>query len=247
LDGTLQEHGPCWLGLFAGHGAHGAGACRALCVEAEFRHHGQPGHHACSCPLNRQGTAAAAHPHACFSKGCSSTASCTPLQHLWGSKAHTYRLTNTYARTHTHTRMHAHTYTHTNTNAREYTQAHTRTYTCTRTNTRTHTRTSTHTNALTHRHTHAHTHTHMHMHAHVECVMGFANFSASLATLPHLSFSVRRKILGLILKFVKGTSPVCFVSLSAPKVLKTSLKFKLQFGEGSEKYLEFPFLGLIFN
>jgi hypothetical protein len=34
---------------------------------------------------------------------------------------------------------------------------------------------------------HIHSHAHMHMHAHVERVMGFTNFSASLATLPHLS------------------------------------------------------------
>jgi len=27
-----------WLGLIAGHGARGAGACHALCVEAEFRY-----------------------------------------------------------------------------------------------------------------------------------------------------------------------------------------------------------------
>ena len=29
LDGTLQECGLCWLGLLAGHGARGTGACRA--------------------------------------------------------------------------------------------------------------------------------------------------------------------------------------------------------------------------
>jgi hypothetical protein len=58
--------------------------------------------------LNRQGTAAAAHSHACFSKGCSSIASCAPLQHLWGSKAHT----QAHARAHkrTHTRAHTHAY-----------------------------------------------------------------------------------------------------------------------------------------
>jgi len=84
----------------------------------EFRHCGQPGHHARTCPLNRQGTAAA-HPHACFSKGCSSTASCTPL----------------HAQTHTHAHTHAHTYKHKR--MREYTQTHT----CTHTHTHTHTHT----------------------------------------------------------------------------------------------------------
>ena len=92
-------------------------------------------HHARTCPLNRQGTAAA-HAHACFSKGCSSTASRTPLQRLWGNKAHTYRLARTYAHTHTHTYTHACAQTHTNTKARDYSQAHTRTYTCTNTQTR---------------------------------------------------------------------------------------------------------------
>ena len=79
-----------------------------------------------TCPFNRQGTAAAAHPHACFSKGCSSTASRAPLRRLWGSKAHTYRLARTYAHTHAHIDIHTRIrtpytlYTHTNTNAREY-------------------------------------------------------------------------------------------------------------------------------
>ena len=148
----------CWLNLFAGHGAHSAGACCALCVEAEFRHCGQPGHHARTCPLNRQRTAEAAHPHACFSKGCSSTASHTLLQCLWGRKAHTYRLARTYAHTHAyiHIHTHAHTYPNTNTNAHEYSQARTRMYTCTCTNTQTH--------ARAHIQTPNHTGTHTHMH-----------------------------------------------------------------------------------
>ena len=137
MDGTLQERGPRWHGLFAGHGAHGAGACRALRVEAEFRYPGQPGQHARTCPLNRQGTAAAAHPYACFS-----TVSCAPLQHLRGSKAHTQRYMHTH--THTHTYTHTHAHTHISTNAHTYT--------------RTNTRVRTHTNAQSHRHTHAHTH-----------------------------------------------------------------------------------------
>ena len=169
MDGTLQECSPCWLGLFAGHGVHSAGACCALCVEAEFRHRGQPGHHARTCPPNRQGTAAAAHPHACFSKGCSSTASRALLQRLWGSKAHIYRLACTYAhthtRTHTHIHTHAHTYALTHTNARKYLQARTRTYTCTRTNTQTHRHTHTHTHIQTPKHTGTHIRTNAHTHA----------------------------------------------------------------------------------
>ena len=49
-----------------------------------------------------------------------------PLQRLWGSKAHTYRLARTYAHTHAHIDIHTRIrtpytlYTHTNTNAREY-------------------------------------------------------------------------------------------------------------------------------
>jgi hypothetical protein len=82
-----------------------------------------------------------------------------PLQRLWGSKAHTYRLALTYAHIHAHIEIHthAHTYTHTNTNAHEYLQAHTHTYTCTRTNTQTH--------ARAHKQTHKHTGTHTHKHA----------------------------------------------------------------------------------
>jgi hypothetical protein len=117
LGRTLLERGPCWLGLFAGHGAHGAGACRALSVEAEFRHCGQPGHHARTCPLIRQRTAAAAHPHAYFSIGCSSTAS--------------YYYSSCEAARHTHKHAHAHT-THTNiqtqTHANTHRRAHARTH-----------------------------------------------------------------------------------------------------------------------
>ena len=156
LGRTLLERGPCWLGLFAGHGAHGAGACRALSVEAEFRHCGQPGHHARTCPLNRQGTAEAAHPHACFSKGYSysSTAPCTPQQHLWGSKTHTGMPahTHTCARTHTHAHTNTNTNARTNTHARVQTHRHTREHTYTRTNTGTHAR--------------AHTYTHVHVCTH---------------------------------------------------------------------------------
>jgi len=173
----------------------GVGACCALCVKAMFIHCGQPGHNARTCPLSRQGSAAAAHPHACFSKGCSSTVSCTPLQRLWGSKAHTQTCTHTHTHacphTHTHTHIHTHAHTHTITNTREYTQVRARTYTCTRTNTQTHARAHIHTHKHRHTRTHTRAHTHIHiciyMHACIARVMGFANFPALLATLPHLS------------------------------------------------------------
>jgi len=133
----------------------------ANCVEAEFRHPGQPGHHARTCILNRQGTTAAAHPHACFSKGCSSTASRAPLQRLWGSKAHAQAHTHVRAHTHTHTHAHAHAHTHTNIN--------------TRANTHRCAHTHTHTRARIHVRTHTHTHAHMHMRAHVRfCCLCFA-------------------------------------------------------------------------
>jgi hypothetical protein len=159
-----------------------------LCVKQSSGIVASP-HHARTCPLNRQGTAAAAHLHACFSKGCSSTASCTPLQHLWGSKAHTCTHTHTCA--HAYTRKHTHTHacacanthrrTHIHTHAHAPTHRHTHAHTYTRTNTQAHKRAQTHTCAR------IHSHAHMHMHANVEHVMGLTNFSASLAMLPHLS------------------------------------------------------------
>ena len=95
--------------------------------------------------------------------------------------------------TYTHTCACAHTYKHKR--VREYTQVRTYTYTCAHTNTQTHARAHIHTHkhtgtqAHTHMCTHTHTHAHMHMRAHVERVMGFANFSVLLTTLPHFSFS----------------------------------------------------------
>jgi len=110
-----------------------------LTMQAERTHFGGL-YNARTCPLNRQGTAAAAHPHACFSKGCSSTASCTPLQRLWGSKAHT--------NTHIHSCACACAHTYTNTRANTHRRAHTQTH------------------AQTHRHARAHIHTHRHIDTH---------------------------------------------------------------------------------
>ena len=142
---TLQECGPRWLGLFAGHGAHSASACCALFAEAEFRYCGQPGHHARTCPLNRQGTAAAAGPSRLLQQ--------MMLQH---SITHTTAVSvGQQAHTHTHApHTHTHAHTHTNTNACKYSQTQARTYTCTRTNTQTH--------RLAHIQTPKHTGTHTH-------------------------------------------------------------------------------------
>jgi len=100
--------------------------------------------------------------------------------------AHTHK----YVRTYTHTHAHAHTYkqkcavnrhrcAHVHTHADVETHAHIHM----------HKHTGTHTRAHTHTHTRTHTlsHAHMHMHAHVVRVTGFAKFSASLATHPHMS------------------------------------------------------------
>jgi hypothetical protein len=163
LDGSHQEQGPCWRGPFAGHGQHGVGACRALFVEAEvlaahclLNQVQTSWHHARTCPLNRQGTAAAAHPHACFSNSYSSTAPCTPLQHLWGSKTHTQACLHT--RAHTRTHVHAHTRTHACARAHTYTQ--TRAYT--------HRRAHTHIHIHTHKHTGTHARVHKHTHTRVQ-------------------------------------------------------------------------------
>jgi len=101
--------------------------------------------------------------------------------------------TRTHMCTHTHEHTHVHAHTHTNTNTRVCTQRRAHTHTLARTQTHTHARA--HIHAQTHRHTHtyiythtrAHAHTRMHMHAHVARMMGFSNYSASLAMLPHLS------------------------------------------------------------
>jgi len=192
LDGTFQEHGPCWLELFAGHGAHSAGACRALCVETEFRHPGQPGHHARTCPLNRDKEQQNQHILA------PASAKATPAQHhvhhcsICGAARHTQTCLHTRTHVHVHTRTHACAHTCTHVCARAHnTNTNTRVYTHRRAHTHTHAR------AQTHRHTHARTHIHTctcthtltrtHAYACTRCAMSFANFSASLATLPHLS------------------------------------------------------------
>jgi hypothetical protein len=174
LDGTLQERGPCWLGgLFEGHGAHSAGACRALHVEAELDILASPGTmlaHVLSTDREQQ-----QQQHILTL----ASAKATPAQHhvhhcsICGAARHTHTDVPAHTRTHTHTcartHMHVHARKHTNTNARVYTHGCTHTYTCTRTNTQTHVRahilskyTGTHVCAHTHTHVHASTHTHTH-------------------------------------------------------------------------------------
>ena len=180
-----------------------------LCVKQSSGIVASP-HHARTCPLNRQGTAAAAHLHACFSKGCSSTASCTPLQHLWGSKAHTCTHTHTcahaYTRKHTHTHACAcaHTYnyklvriytqvrTHTQTHMHAHKHRHTHEHTYTRTNTQAHTRahTHTHTHTCTRAHTLTRTHAYAYAYACTRCARdGLCQFSSVASDAPTLDIS----------------------------------------------------------
>ena len=110
MDGTLQECGQRWLGLFAGHEAHGAGACRALRVKAES-----------SDILASPGTMLAPAPFSTDRKQQKQhiltpvSAKATPAQRhahhcsICGAARHTHTdvpaQTHTCARTHTHTRM----------------------------------------------------------------------------------------------------------------------------------------------
>jgi hypothetical protein len=98
---------------------------------------------------------------------------------ICGAVRHTHIQTQTRARIHTgaHTHIHMYTHKHTDTRARTHTHTQTHRHTCAHTHTR------------ARKHARTHTHTHMHMHAHIVRVMGFANFSTLLATLPHLSLS----------------------------------------------------------
>ena len=106
LDGTLQGRSPCWLGLFAGHGMHIAGACRALRVKAEFRHRGTMLAPALSTDREQH-----AHTHT------NTNAHANTHRH-----AHTHKHTDTH--THTLTRTHAHTYTCTHTRTHTHPHAH---------------------------------------------------------------------------------------------------------------------------
>ena len=104
---------------------------------------------------------AKAAPAQCHAHHCSICGAARHTQAHTHACVHTYKYKRAQLLTgaHTHVHMHTHKYTRAHTYKRPNTQAHTR----------------------------AHTHAHVHMHAHVARVMGFANFSASLALLPHLS------------------------------------------------------------
>ena len=105
---------------------------------------------------------AAAHPQACFSKACSS-AMHTTAEPVGQQGTHT----------HAHTQACTHIRSHTHSNTRARTQIHTLMHA------------NTHTRAYTHIHA-TRTRTHRHARIALTVLMGFANFSASLATLPHL-------------------------------------------------------------
>jgi hypothetical protein len=98
------------------------------CVEAEFRHRGQLGYNARTCPLKRQGTAAAAHPHACLAKAAPEQRHAHHSS-ICGAARHTYARTHTNAHTrshaHTHTRMHTHIQTQTHADTHRRAHAHT--------------------------------------------------------------------------------------------------------------------------
>ena len=158
-----------WSACEACHGSRVAGACCALCVEVVFRHCGQSGHNACTCPVLLAGkeqqqqqqhilTPAPAQRRAHHCSVC-------------GAERHTRACTHTGMRAHTCAHMHKHMHT------------------CTHTHTHTHTHTlhracdglrqffsvASDTPSLvmlyceglvrvSYTHTHAHTHTHSHSH-----------------------------------------------------------------------------------
>ena len=139
---TLQERGPRWLGLFAGHGPHGAGACRALfvkpsseivapCSHLPSQQTGNSSNSTSSCLLQQRllqhsamHTTAASVGHNTDTQACLHTREHTRMRtrtHIQTqTRAHTYTRTNTQAHTHVHTHTHTHTYTHTHTHMREH-------------------------------------------------------------------------------------------------------------------------------
>jgi hypothetical protein len=149
------------------HGPHSAGACRALFVEAVFIHRCQPGRKACTCPIPNFVDMEQQQQHILTPASAKAAPAQRRARHcsVCGAARHTHA--HTYTHIHSHACARAHTYKH------KRARMHTRAHTYTRTNTQAHT----------------HTCTHMHMHTHVARVMGFSNFSASLATLPHLPLS----------------------------------------------------------
>jgi hypothetical protein len=115
---------------------------------------------------------AKAAPAQCHAHHCSICGAARHTQAHTHACVHTYKYKRAQLLTGAHTHVHMHTHKHTDTRAHIQMPKHTA-----------------HTRAHTQTHIHAQSHAHMHMHAHVARVMGFANFSASLVTLPYLSFS----------------------------------------------------------
>ena len=112
----------------------------AHCVLKQSSYGGQPGHHARTCPLNRQGKQ---QQHILIPDSAKDAPAKHHAHHcsVCGAARHTHRHTHTHSRMRTHRQI----------------QKRARIHTCAHTNTQTHART--HTHAQTHRHTRAHTHT----------------------------------------------------------------------------------------
>ena len=176
LDGTLMNAFRVGSGCLGAcdlrHGARGADACCTLCVKW-VSDKASPGTLLAPALSGQGKAAAAAQPDACFSKGCSSTASFTPLQRPWGSKAHTHTQACTHTTAHTCAHTHTRTRTHTNTITRANTHRHTRTHT--HAHAQTHTHTHTHMHACTHTHKHTGTRAHTYAYARVARVMENVN------------------------------------------------------------------------
>ena len=137
-----------------------------------------------------------AHTHICarthtHTRMRTRTHACARAHTYKHKRAHVYTQACTYTHIHMHTHKHADTRESTHTHTHAQIHRHARTHIHTLSHTHTHTpHTHTHTRARAHTHAHAH----MHMHAHIARVMGFANFPASLATLPHCPGSICPKM-----------------------------------------------------
>ena len=149
-----SRRGSYWHGLFACHGAHGAGACRALCIEAEFRHRGSPGTMLAPVFLKDKEQQqqhilppASAQRHAYHCSICGAirqthrrtrmrthARTCIQTNTLANKNRRAHAHTHAHAQTHRHTRAHIHTHKHTDTHMR----THTYTHTCTHTRAHTH-------------------------------------------------------------------------------------------------------------
>ena len=171
MDRILQELSPRWLRLFVGHGARGAGGCRALGVRTSLDIVASPG--TMLAPALSTDREQQQQQHILVPASAKDALAQHHANHysVFGAARHTHIQASTRIRAHirtpAHTHTHAHNYTHTNTHAREHSQARTRMYTCARTNTQTHARAHIQMPKHTGTHTHTHTHTHtcicMHM------------------------------------------------------------------------------------